>query len=67
MNTGKATMSPKLSLAIVSLLATGQAVAQSAEVGMLEEVVVTAQRREQLNAAANHWTQPGDRFLRGCA
>ncbi len=40
-------MSPKLSLAIVSLLATGQAVAQSADVGMLEEVVVTAQRREQ--------------------
>lgn len=40
-------MSPKLSLAIVSLLASGQAIAQSAEVGMLEEVVVTAQRREE--------------------
>jgi outer membrane receptor protein involved in Fe transport len=38
-------MSPKLSLAIVSLLASGQAVAQSTEVGVLDEVVVTAQRR----------------------
>jgi iron complex outermembrane recepter protein len=40
-------MSPNRSLAIVSLLATGQAIAQSADVGMLEEVVVTAQRREE--------------------
>jgi outer membrane receptor protein involved in Fe transport len=47
MTTGKATMSIKLSLAIASLLAAGQAMAQSADVGVLEEIVVTAQRREQ--------------------
>ena len=40
-------MSPNRSLAIALLLATGEAVAQSADVGMLEEVVVTAQRREE--------------------
>jgi hypothetical protein len=60
-------MRPNRSLAVVTFFATDQAFAQSADIGALEEVVVTAQRREQLNAAANHWTQPGDRFLRECA